>query len=739
MEHICKNTVWHDIIDLPGHFFITDAARHDLFTSGRKQSGVTTVRRCKAEFTAKMLFLPLCQLISVRKICINIILSLVILIPLRGQTLTDSNLPIVIITTDGGIPIPDEPKAKATMKIIDRGAGQRNYVSDQNNTAYLNYNGRIGIELRGSSSQVSPKKSYGLTTRMADDVTNNNVSLLGMPEENDWILGGMVFDTALIRDFLCHRLSGMMGNYASRAEYCEVIINNDYQGLYILQEKLKADDERIDVTKIKTTDNSLPNLSGGYITKADKPTGGDIKAWTMYSWTGAIVEYFHELPKQADAITVQTNYIKNEFFKLEATAKDGDGSVVKGYPSLIDVPSFIDYMIINEFASNADAYTYSTYFHKDRNGKLRAGPIWDLDLTYGNDLFMWYLDRSKTDVWQFQYGGNDGSRFWRDLFYNSLFRCYLSKRWNELIGPGHPLNQSTVEGLIDQTVTYISEAVARDYQRWGKTGNHVQRIANIKSFIGARIEWMTASLGSYSTCSSVSVPQLTITKIMYHPQTSTQFPEADEMEFLEIRNTGSMAANLSGIYFQGTGFVYQFPANATLGAGLCVIIASNATVFQSKYGFAPFGEFTRQLSNSGEQLVLSDAFGNVIDFVEYADKSPWPDADGNGYYLKLAGMTLDNSLPESWIASTDLITSVETPAAGVSFTVYPNPVRDMLYIDAESDISSISIYDFRGSRLASETFESSRCSTDVSWLTPGTYIIRVFTSEGSRAVKFVKE
>ncbi len=674
-----------------------------------------------------------------KKFFINIILLLVILVPVLGQTLTDSNLPIVIIATDGGVSIPDEPKARATMKIIDRGAGQRNYVTDQSNTIYLNYNGRIGIEIRGSSSQVSPKKSYGLTTRMADDVTNNNVSLLGMPEENDWVLGGMVFDTALIRDYLCHSLSRQMGNYASRARYCEVIINNVYHGLYILQEKLKAEDERIDVTKISTTDNLLPDLSGGYIVKADKITGDDYINWTMYSWNGANIEYILELPKQENATTAQVNFIKSVFFNLETAAKNGNWSVVNGYPSLIDVPSFIDFMLINEFASNADAYTYSTYFHKDRNGKLRAGPLWDFDLTYGNDLFIWNFDRSKTYIWQFQYGGNDGSRFWYDLFYNPQFRCYLSRRWNELIQPGQPLSHALLEDFIDQTAALISEAVARDYQRWGKSGSHTQRIANIKSFIAARIAWMTANLGSFSACSNVAVPQLTITKINYHPQSSTQFPDADELEFIEIRNTGSTSANLSGIYFQGTGFVYQFPANATLGAGLCVIIASNATVFQSKYGFAPFGEFTRLLSNSGEKLVLSDAFGNVVDHVEYSDASPWPDADGNGYYLRLAELTLDNSLPESWTASNDVITSTEEPSAEIIFAVYPNPARDLLNITSGTEISSISIYDIRGSLLLKQSYGSVHGVADISRLAPGAYIIRIFTARGSQAVKFVKE
>jgi len=124
------------------------------------------------------------------------------------------------------------------MKIINRGGGERNYVTDQYNTAYLNYNGRIDIETRGSSSQWEiEKKQYGFSTRMADDITNNNVSLLGMPSENDWILNGMVYDSAFVRDYLCYNLSWQIGEYASRTVYCELIINGAYRGLYLLEEK----------------------------------------------------------------------------------------------------------------------------------------------------------------------------------------------------------------------------------------------------------------------------------------------------------------------------------------------------------------------------------------------------------------------------------------------------------------------------------------------------------------------
>ncbi len=297
---------------------------------------------------------------DVRAISIFGLLGILICQTLRTQIFTDSNLPIVVIYTDGGVEIADDPRVLGTMKIIYRGPGERNYRTDISKPEYLNYNGRIEIEIRGQSSQVTPKKQYGFTTLLVDNVSNNNVSLLGMPAENDWILNGMVFDTARIRDFLNYNLFRQLGNYASRTAYCEVVINNDYKGLYLLQEKIKSDNDRVDVLKIASGDNSLPNVSGGYITKADKVSPGEPIAWTMYTWYGSPVDYIHELPKPDNATLWQTNYIKSQFENLEREAENGNSSLDNGFPSIIDVPSFIDYMIINELGSNPEACTYST-------------------------------------------------------------------------------------------------------------------------------------------------------------------------------------------------------------------------------------------------------------------------------------------------------------------------------------------------------------------------------------------
>ena len=116
---------------------------------------------------------------------------------LTGQSFSGSKLPLILIHTENGWEIVDEPRTKATMKIVYRGPGERTYLSDQGNTAYLDYDGTIDIEIRGSSSQAFSKKQYGFSTRLPDGISKNNVSLLGMPEEHDWILNGMVYDPGL--------------------------------------------------------------------------------------------------------------------------------------------------------------------------------------------------------------------------------------------------------------------------------------------------------------------------------------------------------------------------------------------------------------------------------------------------------------------------------------------------------------------------------------------------------------
>ena len=154
----------------------------------------------------------------------------------EGKEGLTSNLPIVIINTNS-VEIPDEPKITGSMGIIDNGPGNMNNQYDPPN----DYDGYIGIEIRGQSSQMFPKKSYGFETRDADG-ENLDVSLLGMPEENDWVLYAPYSDKSMLRNFITFFMGSYLDPYCTRMAYCEVIVNNDYKGVYILMEKIKKDD-----------------------------------------------------------------------------------------------------------------------------------------------------------------------------------------------------------------------------------------------------------------------------------------------------------------------------------------------------------------------------------------------------------------------------------------------------------------------------------------------------------------
>lgn len=664
-------------------------------------------------------------------------------IPFFAQTFTDSNLPIVIITTDidpnTNLPLPvlDDPRVLGSMKIIKRPQASRNYLSDQNTAAFLNYDGRISIEIRGSSSQDLPKKAYGFSTLQANNVSNDNVSLLGMPTENDWILNSLAFDPSLIRDYLSYNLARQLGGYATRTEFCEVVLNGEYIGLYLLQEKIKADKDRVNILKITNDDIALPNVTGGYITKSDKTTGGDPVAWTMPSYAGQS-DFIHDLPKPANVTIEQDAYIHGIFTALATSAQTNNTSLTDGYPSIIDVQSFIDFMILNELSSNADGYQLSTYYHQDRNGKLRAGPIWDFNLTYGNDLFAYGLDRSKTNVWQFSNGDNEGPKYWTDLFNEPNFKCYWSKRWNQLILADQPLKHSNLVLLIDNTVDYINEAIVRENTKWGTIPNHAAEIYNMKVFLYLRINWITTNIGSFSACNTVTLPALVIDKINFNPATSSSFPVSNDLEFIELKNTANSTINLTGIYFKELGITYKFPVNATISANQTLYLASNSQAFQLKYGITAFDQFTRNLSNSSQKLVLADGFGNIIDFVEYQDNLPWPDADGNGNYLKLIDTQLDNSLASSWTAVSDAFLSKSLFSSVSNWTMYPNPVSNSLTIHADNDIKKIKIYNVLGSVMFDGVENSTTVKVDFSNYPKGIYFLIATDGNESISKKIIK-
>lgn len=437
-------------------------------------------------------------------------------------TFTDSNLPIVIIDTDNGVPIEDDPRVVGNMKIIDNGPGVRNYTTDPP----TNYNGRIEIEIRGSTSQQYPKKNYGFETQ--DPLGNNlQVSILGMHLENDWILYGPYPDKTLIRNVLTFHLARLMGHYASDTRYCELVINGDYRGIYVMMERIKRDDGRVNIQNVHEANMWNDSLTGGYIMKVDKLTGEVGMSWAS-NYNPEVLFQFHD-PEYDELSTIQQAYMINfiESFEDALWGPDFEDPNI-GYPFYIDQQSFHDFTILQELGRTVDGYRSSSFFHKDKdalnwNSKIVAGPMWDFNLSYGNAD---YCDAFLTTGWQYDFDevcdfSTSIPFWWERLLDSQQYRDGLRCRWNEL--RQGPLATSTIHNFIDSIALEIEEARIRNFQRWPIIGVYVnwngfvgqtyqEDLDYLKSYIEQRANWIDQNLGG--SC-SLNISELSQEKVLH--------------------------------------------------------------------------------------------------------------------------------------------------------------------------------------------------------------------------------
>jgi hypothetical protein len=414
-----------------------------------------------------------------------------------------SNLPIIIINTSGQS-IPDDVRIGADMKIIDNGKGKRNYIDDLPN----NYDGKIAIELRGSATLEYPKKSYRFETQ--DYFGNNrNVELCGLPRENDWILYGPYDDQSLIRNVLAYRLSNDIGRYASRVRMCELVLDEDYRGVYILMEKIKRDNDRVDISEMAPTATTGDAVTGGYILKIDKWSGENVDGWR----SARRVDYQYHYPKPDEIVAEQKTYIQNFINRFEsAMNRSNIADPSFGYPAYIDVDSFVDHFLLNELGKNIDAYRISFYFSKDRDsksGKLNAGPIWDFNLSFGKT---WYPeDAFRVDEWEIdhnEYKPFDSPKvpfWWENLGHERHFAWRVKQRWDAL--RKDIFQTDSLFRRIDLLVDTLAEARARNFQRWPETASehsYEEEIQMMKDWIVGRIAWIEENIGEIAAVSNHS-------------------------------------------------------------------------------------------------------------------------------------------------------------------------------------------------------------------------------------------
>lgn len=402
-----------------------------------------------------------------------------------------SDLPLVVLMGATNLSLNETRPITVNLSLFEPVNGRTTL------TGRPTFSGRAGIRIRGSSSASFPKQS--LAVELWDEQgQDTKASLLGLPAESDWILFGPYdYDRVLIHNAFMYGLSRDVGRYASRTRFVEVFLQpssgplsaNRYNGVYVLEEKIKTGKDRVDIDPLAAEQVQTPEVTGGYLLKIDRLDPGDAGIGAG----GQIIAFVD--PKESELKTAQRAPQRRYITDFLTTLTRALGNTTTwtnletGYRAYVDVPSWIDFHLLNTLSANPDAFTLSTYFHKPRNQRLTFGPIWDFDRTLGSTDGRDAIPRA--------WGGGGSSYYftygWWGLIFKDpdFFQEYLD-RYQELRKSA--FSTPSVHARIDSLGGTLRQAQARDRARWPlnapRGGTYQAELDRMKNWLSNRLDFL---------------------------------------------------------------------------------------------------------------------------------------------------------------------------------------------------------------------------------------------------------
>jgi hypothetical protein len=411
-----------------------------------------------------------------------------------------SNLPVMIIHGFDTAVSPGD-RTTAYMHLLDLKEGGR--VNLYNST---DFSGRIIVNMRGTSSLSFAKKGYGFHIH-EEDGRNRKESLLGMPEEHNWILHGPYVDRTLMRNAVSYSIAADADHYSPRTRFIELFLHtgegelrkSNYLGVYVLTERIKIAPGRLELEDLEPYHNSYPEITGGYIFKIDREKEGDVVFKTNRE-----SEFQYVRPNQDEITDPQKEYLRNYLNDFESALFGPDyRDPHSGYAAFIDVMSFIDMHLITELTKEIDGYRLSTFFHKDREGKIKSGPLWDFNFSLGLPDYRggweptgWYYERTSES--EYMWG------WYIRMFQDPAFAKQYNRRYRSLRLTA--FSNLNLLGKIADNAKLLEEAQPRNNERWNVIGRQMwptwyvgdtyeDEVRYMADWLTQRLEWMDEQLG----------------------------------------------------------------------------------------------------------------------------------------------------------------------------------------------------------------------------------------------------
>ncbi|MEM7152161.1 MAG: CotH kinase family protein [Myxococcota bacterium] len=424
----------------------------------------------------------------------------------------ESELPIVVVETWGqpGIEQIERPRVHrpAYLVVIEPGDDGIARLDDPPTFA-----GRIGMHIRGNSTaEQYRKKQYKL--ELWDEFDRDLAQpMLGMPAEADWVLHAPHSDKTFMRNHLVYRWSNRMGRWAARTRFVETLIDrgdtldsSDYVGVYVWMDKIEVGPNRVSVTPLEPEDADESTLAGGYLLVRD--WDHHERALRTETYRDAILV---DDPRPEDITPAQRSWIADYLNAFERALSGPDfQDPQRGYAPYIDIDAFIDHHLLVELARNVDGFVLSTYMHKEREGPLVMGPVWDYNGSLGNADYYGAWD---PEGWHHEHpdfpGDNpQGYRWYERLFEDPAFVARYAERWRAL--RAGPLATDALLADIDEASALLQRPAMRNFERWPILGRYVwpndegheqrgsfdDEVDYLRQWLLARVAWMDAQLGS---------------------------------------------------------------------------------------------------------------------------------------------------------------------------------------------------------------------------------------------------
>jgi hypothetical protein len=409
-----------------------------------------------------------------------------------------SHLPIILIHTfeSGALEPFGTEYVPAALQVFEPKAGTTRMVG----RAALD--ARIGIHVRGETSRNFPKKQYAMELRADAADTDSARPMLGLPSHADWVLSDpLVYDRALIRNATAFALSNRIGRYAPRTRFAEVFMVDDggdvragsFLGFFTLIEKIARDPQRVNVSRLPESAATLPAMTGGFILRIDKGIAD-------FDAAGRRLQFVYpdpvdmSLPKRKPQLDFIRAFI-DAFGQAASAANFKHPSTGQHYSAFIDVDAWIDHNIINALTKNVDGLRISAYFHKERGGRLAAGPVWDFDRSLGTP----YDPRAtEPEEWNQTWNAADyfNEGWWRLLFRDPDFRSRYRARFKALLNG--EFSADNLDRIVDGLASQVGDAADRNFRRWPQfpplDNSYAAEIALMKDFLRRRVAWINDQL-----------------------------------------------------------------------------------------------------------------------------------------------------------------------------------------------------------------------------------------------------